>query len=404
MPGQPKRHGFPLSIRSPFLGHATARLDDFIARRWVALGLLTLLTGMFWVANGSLYTKLFYALIAAPALIGLVIRPRRLGMLLREPIILAFILFSSWLLATLAWTQSDTSAGSLVKRPIYVFMMFAAVAMLAIKDKPLLLHLLRIAGALAAIAALVSLALFYARPAEDGRLIGSGALRNPLLTSHVLGFFCTYWLVIWLTGDRLRRWLPLLALSPLLAALLATGSRTPLLALALTSLWLLVVLGRRALYVLAPLALGGLIIGLLYPEILLQRGTSFRPELWREALRQAEQHLWLGHGYNSPFTFSVEGLRPLRDPHNVELAVLLESGLVGLALWLAMYGLTFIRCVELRHGKDFQLACALVVYGLSAGLTEGSNFLSRPNENWFLIWIPLALTAALSIQRRQGMT
>jgi hypothetical protein len=42
----------------------------------------------------------------------------------------------------------------------------------------------------------------------------------------------------------------------------------------------------------------------------------------------------------------------------------------------------------------------LVVYGLSAGLSEGSNFFSRPNENWFLIWIPLSLVAALSISQR----
>jgi hypothetical protein len=37
---------------------------------------------------------------------------------------------------------------------------------------------------------------------------------------------------------------------------------------------------------------------------------------------------------------------------------------------------------------------------MACGLTEGSNFLSRPNENWFLIWIPLALVAALSAAKR----
>jgi hypothetical protein len=65
-----------------------------------------------------------------------------------------------------------------------------------------------------------------------------------------------------------------------------------------------------------------------------------------------------------------------------------------------MYGLALQRCWQHKHQAKFQLASALIVYGLSAGLTEGSNFFSRPNENWFLIWIPLSLVAALSIHQR----
>ncbi len=37
-------------------------------------------------------------------------------------------------------------------------------------------------------------------------------------------------------------------------------------------------------------------------------------------------------------------------------------------------------------------------YGLVAGMTEGGSFLSRPNEHWFLIWIPLALVAAFTVR------
>jgi hypothetical protein len=41
----------------------------------------------------------------------------------------------------------------------------------------------------------------------------------------------------------------------------------------------------------------------------------------------------------------------------------------------------------------------LVVFGFVAGLTEGSAFFSRPKEQWFLIWIPLALLAATRLKR-----
>lgn len=376
-------------------------MENFIVRHWLALGYLVLLTGLFWVANGSLFTKFYYGLIAAPALFALIVAPHNLRPILREPMVLVFLVFSAWLLLSLSWTQADDSLGGLAKRPLYVFMMFAACALLACKDEQLLLKTLRIGALFAALAALINLYVHFTGPSVEARLIGTGALRNPLLTSHVLGFFCTYWIAAWLTRSERHDWLPILLALPLLAALLATGSRTPLLALVLTSLWMLLMSGRRALYLVAALVLAAGTSIVLMPELLLQRGLSFRPQLWSEAIRQASEHLWIGHGFDSKFVFNIEGVgRTLSDPHNVELAVLLELGLVGLSLWLLMYGLILLRCLQQRHQGTFQLASALVVYGLAAGLTEGSNFFSRPNENWFLIWIPLSLVAALSISQR----
>jgi O-antigen ligase len=84
----------------------------------------------------------------------------------------------------------------------------------------------------------------------------------------------------------------------------------------------------------------------------------------------------------------------------VQIAVLLELGLVGLALWVLMYGLTLWRSLSLREQPGVKVSSCLVIYGLAAGMTEGSNFLSRPNENWFLIWIPLAILIGLSLQQR----
>lgn len=378
-------------------------MEDLINRRWLPLGLVVLLTGLFWATNGSLYTKLYYGLIALPALLGLIVAPRIALQLIREPLVLAFLLLAAWLLASLAWTQSDASVGSLAKRPLYVLMLFAACALIVRRNPQLLLRTLQVGALVAAFAALVNVVLFALNaPSANDRLIGTGALRNPLLSSHVFGFFCVYWLASWVT-ERPQRWWYSLCAFPLLVALLATGSRTPLLALAFTGIWLLALIGRRALPLVLGLTVAGALALTLAPDILLQRGLSFRPQLWSEALSQAANHPWIGYGYNSPFTFDIPAVGyPLMDPHNVELAVLLELGVVGLGLWFGMYGLALWRCVQLRRLPPFQLASALMIYGLMAGLTEGSNFLSRPNENWFLIWIPLALLAALSISQRES--
>ncbi|TWE01546.1 O-antigen ligase [Pseudomonas sp. AG1028] len=379
------------------------RLYSFVTTRWLIGGYLVLLTGMFWIPDGSLYTKFYYALIAAPALLGMLLVPQQIKPILRDPVILCFLILSAWLLISLGWSRTDDGFGSLAKRPLYVFMLFASCALMTLSSQDLFMKTLRIGAGIGALAALINVAWFLHTAAPGERLIGSGALRNPLLTSHVLGFLCTYWVAAWLARNERHDWLPILMTLPLLAALLATGSRTPLMGLALTSFWMLLVSGRRAVYLAATLLIGVIATYLLYPDILLQRGTSFRPELWNDAWRQAGQHLWLGAGYNSKFEYDIPGVGYLlHDPHNVELAVLLELGMIGLGVWAVMYGVALGRCLQLRALPQFQIASALLVYGICAGLTEGGNFLSRPNESWFLIWIPLALLAALSIRHRQA--
>ena len=381
------------------LAHCTRWLDAFVAGRLLIAGYVVLLTGLFWVNDTSSYTKLYYALLAAPTLIVMLAKPQYWRMLIREPIVMAFLVMAAWLLLSLSWTQTEDDPSSLAKRPLYVFMMFAACAIIALKDQQRLLKALRIAAMLASAAAMVGLAIFLSRN-DGGRMIGTGALSNPLLSSHVYGFFCAYWMAVWLTDRDGPSWLPIMFAAPLIAALLATGSRTPLMALGMVSIWMAALGGRRALYLVAAMAFIVISGFLLRPDVLLQRGLSFRPELWGEAIRQASEHLWVGHGYGAEFTFTIAGLgRTLSDPHNVELAVLLELGIVGLTLWLVMYAIALVRC--LNKQACLQLASALAVYGLAAGLTEGSNFLSRPNENWFLIWIPLSFIAALSISLRQ---
>lgn len=379
-------------------------LNEFIRAYWLVAGYLLLLTGLFWLPDTSFYSRVYYYTLAGPALIGLILAPRVILRLLREPMVLAFLALAVWLLASLNWTTSDSESASLAKRPLYVFMLFAGCTLIALRNQAVLTKALHGAAVFASLAALVSVGHFLFIQQET-RMVGLGALRNALLTTHVFGFFLAYWVGRWISGSERQSWQFLLAALPLFAACLATGSRTPLMALIVACSWMLLFSWRRAGALLTILLLLGLLGLLLDPGFLLQRGASFRPQLWTEALRQALDTPWAGHGYNSSFVFNIpehHGL--LSDPHNVELAVLLELGIIGLALWSLMYLLSLVRCLQLRHLPNFQVASALLVYGLAAGLTEGSSFLARPNESWFIIWIPLALIAALSITQRDRPT
>lgn len=386
------------------------RLSDWIITYLLPIGWLVLLTGMFWSGDRTLYTKLYYALLAAPTLLALMLQPGLLKRLLRNPLILTFIVFGCYTVLSLLWSDTDNKFSSLVKRPLYVLMLFLGVGLLALKLPQRLSTLLLLAGIIAAGSGALSFAYFLYSTGDVGlysadgvgRFSGYGALFNPLLTAHVYGFFAAFWLATWFTrvDAHGNAALPVLLLLVLGVVLLSTGSRTPLLALSLTLIWLAATHASRRSLIAGACAIvlaAGLL--LLFPDSLLQRGLSYRPEIWSGALQLAADSPWFGHGFDHTLSIALQTKSlTFNDPHNIELAVLLSGGLTGLLMWISLYAIMLMFAWRNRHTPLVMIASALVVYGLGAGLTEGRGFLSRPNEHWFLIWIPISLlTAALFI-------
>lgn len=368
----------------------------WINRYVLPVGWLALLTGLLWIGDRALFHKLYYALLAAPALAAMVMQPRLALRLFEHPLIVAFLLFGGYMSLTLIWSDSDTAAFSLIKRPIYILVMLISAAMLAVEHPPALGQVLKVAAIIATIAAGLSYAYFIYSghtPLGVQRFGGYGALYNPLLSAHVYGFFATFWLAYWFSGHKPLAPLPLACLAILGTVLIATGSRTPLIALAATTIWLcLAHLSRRSLMLMLAVTGLGLVLLTFHPTALTARGFSYRPDIWAEALELATQRPWFGHGYDHQLLLELEGSGlAFNDPHNIELAVLLAGGLIGLGLWLALYGIAAVYSWRNRHSSAVLVASALLVFGLAAGLTEGRDFLSRPKEHWFLIWIPFAL-------------
>ena len=401
-------HASPYTARAAKMSTPTPlreKIDTITSSYWLPIGYFVLLSGLFWLPERSLFSKTFYALIAFPALLAMLNSPKKSELLAKEPIIIFFVIFSAWLIASTFWSSSDHSQLSQIKRPLYVLMLFGGCAFIALSQASTTLgNTLLYASLITTIGAAYSFLLFLSDPNQD-RLVGSGSLSNPLLTSHLLGFACAYWLARWTCAQR-HQALAIICGSILLVALLATGSRTPLLALATTSLWLACTWrSRRAFLPIALLVIGLAVIFALTPDVFTQRGLSHRPEIWSKALQQIMETPWLGKGYGSPLAIWVPALgQTLSDPHNVELAVTFELGVIGLLLWCLIYAAALAPCIRHRASAEFSIASALLIYGLMAGMTEGSNFLSRPNESWFLTWIPLALIASLSIRKRLEQT
>lgn len=380
------------------------RVFDFICLWILPTGYLFLLCALFFLPERNLLHKLYYGLFSIPTLIAVCLRPRELKELLREPIFIAMLLFAGWVLLSLFWSPGDDSIGGKLKPPLHLLMLFAGCYLLVRHRSEIVQPLLFSAAIVGLIASIYNLFMF-AHIYEPGlRLIGGGAFDNPLLSSHLFGFFCAYWLSVSMTCKRPQiLWLSVPAMAIMFAAVIATGSRTPLVALTLAALWLgFMCWNRRSIVLLGALVIGGGAITALLSEMVLGRGDSYRIEIWQMVLQKIAESPWIGHGYDASMDVDPGIGYTLAEPHSFVLGVLFYVGILGLIPWLFFQAWALLSSWRHRLHPLFIIASTWLVFGIGAGLTEGGGIISRPKEHWFLLWIPLALIAALSINQRAG--
>jgi len=391
-------------MQASFIKTGANRLFDSICLWVLPAGLFMLLSALFLFPERGHLHKLYYVLFSIPTLLALCIRPSE-WRLLREPLVVFFVMFAGIALISLGWSDTDDTIGRLIKPPLHIFMLFAGMTLL-LRHRLEVLQPILLAGAMVALLTTLPALIDFAQVYEQepwSRLIGSGALDNPLLSSHVFGFFSIYWLAICMSSKDLRvLGLSGCALGLMCLVILATGSRTPLVGLCAAAVWLAFLhRNRRSALLLAALLVAGVVSLLALPS-LLERGSSYRFELWQGALDQIAQHPWLGHGYGAHLALDPGLGIEFREPHSFPIGTLYYVGVVGFLPWLGMLLMGLYLGWRHRRQPLFVLASSMLVYGIAAGLTEGGGILSRPKEHWFLLWIPLALIAALNIARRTG--
>ncbi|MFT3848010.1 MAG: O-antigen ligase family protein [Propionivibrio sp.] len=360
------------------------------------MGLLALLTGMFWIGEHGNYPKVYQYFVALPTIFLILLYPHCIVEQLDSSVGRMVVAFFGLVLLSLFWAHPESGVLALLRRPVVVVLTFFAVHEVAAKVPRRFELVLMAALILATCFAAYALGRF----ALDGggkRLSGYGALYNPLLVSHVFGFFGALGLGYYFADRRLLAPTPLVVLALLGAILVATGSRTPLVAMAATLFWLAALTAnRKAVSVLSVVVAAGVISWVVWPELFMQRGFSYRPQIWLEATRQIREAPWFGHGFNTPMRIKLDDFDfAFVEPHNLTLSVMYDLGLAGVLAWLGIYA-NALKTAWMRRTQPLVLVVsATVVYGLFAGMTEGGAYLSRPKEHWFIVWIPIALLSAL---------
>lgn len=368
-----------------------------VLRRWAQVGVLGLLCAPWLLPSSKSYHQLLIVLLWLPALISLFNarwRPR-----LPMPEVLGFLLLAAWTLFVLIIQGGDEPV-SQAKVILYVMLSLCGV-LLADRAPDLKFEtLLTGAVCLAGLGAGGSWIWFYALQGHslDSRLVAVGIWDTVIMAAHAVGAFAVMgFFLFWRRDNWLWFALPALCLLIFLAFGQTRGVWLGLLA---TVAVLMLDLSRSVrLIVLAALLVG---VGLLLffgMDILLQRGLAYRPQLWHDGLSLMLENSLLGVGFHD-LELVVPGTGLVfRHPHNLFLDTGVRLGLVGLVLFCGVWGCVFWRAWQARAQALGRALLALWVFSTVSLMTDGIGLWLKPNADWLITWLPVALGMVLA-QRR----
>lgn len=379
------------------------RLNEWLSpqllSRWAALGLLVLLCGAWVLPSSKLYHQALIVLLWLPALLALFLGDFR--KLLRQPEMVLFIALSVWVMVVLAVKGGDDPLGE-AKRPVYVLLSLLGV-LLASRGHCSMEALLRPAALLGGLFALISVLYFqFCSPTPPGqRLIAIGLWDKAIMAAHAVGALAVIGVFL-SQKPRSFLWLALCVVSALgyLAFLGINQTRGVWLALFMVPLVIAFARPTRfgMLAVIAVILLGVLAV-LWIPEVLMQRGLSFRPELLAGGGDHLLEHWGLGFGFDDYQIVVPSTGEVFKHPHNMYLDLAIRLGVPGLLLFAMLWGCVAWRAWQNRAEPLGRALLALWVFSSVALQTDGIGLWLKPNADWLITWLPVALSLVLAARQ-----
>ncbi len=365
---------------------------------WMMLGMVIMPAGVSFNPGKAYQTSLILLLYLPALILAFSQRARVWRQLWPLPAFRVFLLLLAWAALSLSWgklPRPGDEAGRLLSVLAFVLGWHAFAADEVTRIRRLLLW---VGVAIAACAAFYCVT-FAITPVSDGRIIGEGTIATANYAAALMGV-----VALWLSqldiAGRQESVLRYIAMAVLLVFVAFTHTRNVWLALSVTlvvmPLWRPERLYRWfALGVLAAAALAMF----LRPVLVMERGTSLRPELFAQSLHLIAQRPWLGLGQGVPFTLMVNGAA-YTHTHNLLTQMTVELGIPGLLLTVALWLLVAWQGWRHRALMQGRIVLALWVYASVVLQFDMPQMLDSPRPAWLLVWLPFALTLGLAWRQR----
>jgi O-antigen ligase len=133
--------------------------------------------------------------------------------------------------------------------------------------------------------------------------------------------------------------------------------------------------------------------GLFKFSSLMERGFSYRFDIWSQSLEIFMEKPLLGYGLGGDRPEIVLDIFSVQHSHNIFLSNMLDAGLLGLFLLLSLFGLLFYWSLEyFKKTKNATFFC-MVLFSFLANLVDGKSLLVSPDYQWIGFWLPVGLCA-----------
>lgn len=380
-----------------YAGGRSERVRDSILPVYFSFALLIFVLSFFVLESSGRRSTLFYISTALPALLT---APLYVGWLWKNACARLLWLF---LLAhvLLLWLHAGVDA-ALLKEPLYLALLSVGLAAALNQRRTFNRACFTFFAACAALglfaigAGLVDLA----STGSLARLTLLPALSNPV---HAALAILTGWLGFWFIyalpkyRERGRGWLVggyVLMLSFAALVCVVFQARSALVGTAVAVVIYVLMQKERKLGLAILALITVVLVGSGLGDALLQRGLSYRVEIWTEALRRLTTDCsWLlGCGRDSGYMY----LGQFYHAHSAYVTILVETGALGMIAFLT-FAAWFAYCGLTTRSPWF----ALAMFGWGGLLTTSSGIVMPPHILWIYFWIP-TVVAMLTFSRPQG--
>lgn len=369
--------------------------------RCAVLGFMVLLLAPWVLPSNKLYHQLIIALLWLPALLSLFRENLRPDW--RLPECWLYVLFCAWTLIVLAVRGASNPLGE-AKLPLYVGLSFVGIWLAGRNGRWSYEQLLFFAALLGGLGAAYSWLEFYWLQGQGfgSRLSAHGLWDTPIPAAHAVGALAIFAALL-LPDVRQSRysllWYLLVGLSALgfIVFLISSQTRGVWIALLAALLFVCAIdLTKRRIALLLLVFAVLLAVFLINADFLLQRGASYRPQLWQGGIDLILQRPVMGLGFDTYFIAVPELAHSFKHPHNLFLDIGVRLGLVGLALFMLLWGCAAWRGWRHRQEPLGRALLALLVFSSVSLLTDGIGLWIKPNADWFVTWLPLSVGLILA--------
>ena len=375
--------------------------------QWLYLGLVC----SFFVFDTTFHRLYFYVGVIAPFVIfarrDLLKRVFQLTLWRLAAVYLVYL----W--TTLFWSVDFSLFGLFNQTRLLCMVLFfiTFTLYLAIEDHDFPARILRYfawAGAIGATGAVLYHLVFAEQLSL--RMEGPGRAEHPIIGATLYGVAA-----ICLLGGVMRDELSAQgkalvwgAFLVLIAAMVLTQSRGPVLSMILVAFLYLLATGHWKIAMLLPLPVviyGVLLMaGTIEPGSWITRGSTHRVGIWLQSwdmILESTKSLLVGHGMATKYAFSLSNGLFVKSPHNLFLANQLYGGLVATILFASLILVAAVEAIRGFIKSGNFVVCALLLFGLSVGLFDYRTVFINLNQEWMSFWLPVLLTAAGWPQARQ---